>query len=124
MGKINGSGGTKEITLANQDAALRMIKANPAIKFAEIARRLKLSSSAISKWKSEDIYGWSARYQQALKEAFSELEGPAIQTMGKLIDEGNFQASKYVLDNKNYGATQKIDANINGDITINVSIEE
>lgn len=124
MGKINGTGNTREITAANQDAALRMIKANPSIKFADIARRLKLSPSTITKWKSENIMDWAVRYQQTLREAFDELEGPAIETMGKLIKDGNFQASKYVLDNKNYGAAQKIDANVSGDITIDVTIED
>lgn len=42
--------------------------------------------------------------------------------MEDLARDGNFNASKYILDNLGYGATQKIDLDHN--LTIEVGIEE
>jgi hypothetical protein len=44
--------------------------------------------------------------------------------MISLAAEGNIQAAKYVLDSMDYGATQKIEANVKNDVVIRIGYED
>ena len=114
----------KSLTASRVNTALEMVRQNPSITYQQIADALGIGRTAIRNWVRNDTCNWNERYKQTLKEAFNALEGPAIQAMSNLIEQNNFQAAKYILDNKNYGATQKISADVNGDITLDVTIEE
>lgn len=113
-----------ELTEARIQRALEMIRENPGITYAQIANALGMNSNAVKNWQSRNTHNWNERYAEALNEAFSALEGPAIEAMSRLLEKDSFQAAKYILDNRNYGAAQKIQADVNTDITIDVTIEE
>jgi len=46
----------------------------------------------------------------------------ATQTMSDLVESGDFKAAKYILDYKGYAPTQKVEAKVEGDISINISL--
>jgi hypothetical protein len=114
----------KALTEKRIQCALEMVKENPGISITQLADALGLSRDALYNWKRYNTHNWNERYAEALNEAFSALEGPAIEAMSRLIEKDSFQAAKYILDNRNYGAAQKIQADVNTDITIDVTIEE
>lgn len=117
-------GAPREVTETRMQRALQMVRENPGINITQLADALGLSRDTIYNWKYRDMHNWNERYAEALHEAFSALEGPAIEAMSRLLEKDSFQAAKYILDNRNYGAAQKIQADVNADVTIDVTIEE
>jgi len=115
---------SSELTEARIQRALEMVRENPGISLTQVANAIGIASRTIESWKYRNTHNWNERYAETLHEAFSALEGPAIEAMSRLIEKDNFQAAKYILDNRNYGAAQKIQADVNTDITIDVTIEE
>lgn len=73
-------------------------------------------------------YDWMRRdefkeaLQKRIKEVWEDSERMAVETMVNLCRDGDFKASKYILDNLGYAATQKIEANVSNEI--NISIDE
>lgn len=107
MGHLNKA---QRETLMNQ--ALEIVKERPDISFKRMAEEIGLSSSSCQRWYADDIDGFKERYHEALKYAFNSLEGLAIKTMADLMEEGSFQASKYILDNRGYKAPDKVEAKV------------
>lgn len=109
---------------ALQKRACDIIRLNPALSYAEVSRQIGLDERSVWQWYKRDTHGFKAKWDEALQDAFARLEGLAIQTLGDLLVDGNFQAAKYVLDNRNYGATQKIKADVDSSVDINITIGE
>lgn len=107
-----------------QARACEIIRHNPALSYAAVGKKLGLGETTVWQWYQRDTHGFKEKWDKALKDAFDRLEGLAIQALGDLIVDGNFSAVKYVLDNKNYGATQKIKADVDSSVDINITIEE
>jgi hypothetical protein len=109
---------------AKQKLALDVLKQNPALSATGIAKQLGWPEDTVRQWYRRDTNGFKAKWDEALHDAFDRLEGLAIQCMGDLIVNGNFNAAKYVLDNKGYAAPKKIEAEVNANQTITITIEE
>ena len=109
---------------ALQAKACEIIRHNPALSYSAVGKELGLNERTVWQWYDRDTHGFRAKWDKALKDAFTRLEGLAIQALGDLIVDGNFSAVKYVLDNREYGATQKIKADVDSTVDINISIEE
>ena len=109
---------------ALQAKACEIISRNPALSYAAVSKKLGLDERTVCQWYKRDTHGFKEKWDSALHDAFDRLEGLAIQALGDLIVDGNFSAVKYVLDNKNYGATQKIKADVDSSVDINITIEE
>lgn len=100
--------------------ALKMFEKNPAMTFTEVSYALGLSHGAVSKWYSRNTSGFKDAYDELMKRRFAELECPAITALGELVADKNFNAVKYVLDNRGYKPVEKIQADVNTDIVINI----
>lgn len=109
---------------ALQAKACEIIRRNPALSYAAVGKEIGVNERTVWQWYDRDTRGFRAKWDKALQDAFARLEGLAIQTMADLLVDGSFQAAKYVLDNRNYGATQKIKADVDSTVDINISIEE
>ena len=59
-------------------------------------------------------------YKRRLRENWESAELMAQEMMQKLAREGSFQANKYILDSLNYAPTQRIEADVNTNIVIDV----
>lgn len=110
--------------LALQNKSLEILAQNPSISHRALSEAIGLSQSVVGKWYNGNMEDYATKYDKVLKEAFAALEGDAIVCMAELIKDKNFQAAKYVLDNRGYKAEDKIKADITGDIDINITIEE
>ena len=113
-----------ELVDANQALVLEAVYKNPGLSYTAIERDLKLSEGIIKGWYYRDTHGFRQKYADTLKEAFNRLEGLAVQCMGDLIVNGNFQAAKYVLDNRGYAAPKEIKADVNATQNIVITIGE
>lgn len=92
--------------------AIEIVKVQPGISMKGLSEAIGLSASMCGKWYDDNVDGFKDRYHEALKYAFNSLEGVAIKTMADLMEEGSFQASKYVLDNRGYKAPDKVEAKV------------
>lgn len=109
-------------TLMNK--ALEIVKERPDISMKSLSLEIGLSQGMCGKWYHDDVDGFKERYHEALRYAFNKLEGLAIRTLGDLLVDGNFQATKYVLDNRGYKAEEKSKISVSGDMDITINIEE
>lgn len=101
---------------ARQLAYIEFLLANPLLTNIEAGEQLGVSRNTISKWKDNPEF--QAEYKRRLKEKWEDSELMAMEMMQKLAREGNFQASKYILDSQGYAPTQKIEADVKTDINI------
>lgn len=107
-----------------QEQACEIIRKNPSMSYSAVGEQIGVNKRTVWQWYDRDTNDFRAKWDKALQDSFARLEGLAIQTMADLLVDGSFQAAKYVLDNRNYGATQKIKADVDSTVDINISIEE
>lgn len=97
---------------------IEAIIAYPAAPHTELAEIVGINRNTITVWKRD------AEFQAALKERLQEIwqdsETIAVATMRNLATQGDFKASKYILDSLGYAPVQKIEAELTTDIVINI----
>lgn len=115
----NGSTQTYE---DRQNRTLEVWVNNPTATFEQIAAMANISDKTFWRYRKDPAF--MARYKELCQARFKQLEAKAIHKLDKQLDEDNFQAIKYVLDGLGYKPTEKIDANVDSELTITVNIEE
>lgn len=103
---------------AKQYELIEALLANPMKPDTEIAKELGLNRNTIREWKKKPEF--AAELKARLSETWADSERLAIDTMQSLARGGDFKASKYILDSLGYAPAQKIEADINSDIQINI----
>lgn len=106
---------------ARQLACIEIMLANPSASYEKLAELVGCNRNTITAWKRNDEF--MEEYNRRLKEMWKDSEAIAVKTMIKLADEGNFHASKYILDSQGYAPTQKIEADVKQQ-NIVINIEE
>ena len=106
-----------------QLACIEIMLANPTITVFKLADEVGVNRNTISDWRRYN-QEFKDEYSRRLKEKFAESEGIAVETMRKLATDGDFKASKYILDSLGYAPTQKIDANVEGKTELTITIGE
>lgn len=99
-------------------ALLEALLANPAISNEKVAPIVGINRNTVREWKKKPEF--QEEYRKRLKEKWESSEEIAIHTMRKLALEGDFKASKYILDSMGYAPTQHIEAEVKNDINITV----
>lgn len=99
---------------------IEYLLANPRVPDYTCADRYGIPRSTLHDWKNRPEFMDELR--KRLREQWEDSRRTAQNSMEDLAREGNFNASKYILDNLGYGATQKID--LDQTIQIEVGIEE
>lgn len=97
-------------------ALIEALLANPGISNEAVAREVGINRNTVREWKKNPE--WQDEYKKRLKEKWESSEEIAIHTMRNLALEGDFKASKYILDSLGYAPTQKIDANVSNEVNI------
>lgn len=101
-----------------QLALIEAIIANPTASHVELAEIVGINRNTITVYKRDAEF--KAELKRRLTEIWEDSEAMAIQNMRKLADDGSFQANKYILDSLGYAPTQKIEAEVNQTIEINI----
>lgn len=99
---------------------IEYLLANPLVTNTKAGEEIGVSRNTIAEWKSRPEF--QKEYRRRLDEKWRDSELMAMETMQNLARDGDFKASKYILDSLGYAAPTKIEADVNAktDIVINV----
>lgn len=112
-------GGYKMALKPKQINCIEVMLANPTMSNEKLAEIVGVNRNTISDWKRYNKE-FKEEYQKRLKEIWEDSESIAVKTMRNLAEQGNFQASKYILDSLGYAPAQKVEASVSTDININI----
>ena len=101
-------------------ALIEALLANPSISNEKVAPMVGINRNTVREWKNKPEF--QEEYKKRLREKWESSEAIAVDTMRKLATDGDFKASKYILDSLGYAPVQKIEAEVNQDI--NIVVEE
>ena len=99
-------------------ALIEALLANPSISNEKVAGIVGINRNTVREWKNKPEF--QEEYKRRLKEKWESSEAIAVDTMRKLAIEGDFKASKYILDSLGYAPVQKIEADVSSSIEINI----
>ena len=105
-----------------QKAAAELMVAEPDLHYGEIAERLKIDPMTLYRWRQREDF---KEYMHSLcMERFKELERIAIKKLHENVRNNNQKAIEYTLDYIGYKATNKIEADVTGNTSINIIVED
>ena len=105
-----------------QQELLEYMLANPMLPETVCAKNCGVPKSTYFDWKSKGDF--PAELQRRIREKWKDSERLAVEQMQSLAREGDFKASKYILDSLGYAPAQKLEANVKGALEINIDIDE
>ena len=79
---------------------------------------LELNNKTVGKWRKMPEF--QEEMKKRLAEQWKSAESLAQKKMIELAADGNFHASKYILDSLGYAPAQRIEADLHTDIVINI----
>jgi hypothetical protein len=103
----------------NMAHVLEIWLANPLLSFNEIAEKAGISERTFARYRANEAF--MSKYDTRCRERFKSLQAKAMEQMEILMEQGNWNATKYALDGNDYGGKQKLEIN---STTIKVSVEE
>lgn len=103
---------------ARQYQLIEALLANPMVPDTELAKLIGINRNTVREWKKKPEF--QEELQKRLREKWEDSERLAMETMQSLAREGDFKASKYILDSLGYAPVTKIEADISKDIVINI----
>lgn len=92
----------------------------PELSNVKLAEMLGINNKTVGKWRKLEEF--DIELKKKLQAQWQDAERLAQETMISLCREGDFKASKYILDSLGYAPAQKIEADVHTDI--NICIEE
>lgn len=105
-----------------QQKAIELMVYSPYMTYTMMASECGVHVETLRRWRHETPEFMEA-LDKATKNRWKSAEQLAINTMVNLASEGNYSATKYILDSLDYAPKQKIEADVKA-TTISVSIEE
>lgn len=102
--------------------AIELLVTAPHKTYNMVSDELGISRETLRRWRSTEEF--QNALQAKLEETWKAAEALAVNTMISLCQEGDFKASKYILDSLGYAPTTKLDANVNGELSINITVDE
>ena len=106
-----------------QKKALELLTCGLGLTYKEIAEQVGVDTKTLYRWRNEPDF---ALFQQELKRLndirWQAAEDAAREGCISLCREGNQKMIEFVLKNLGYNPTQKVEAELN--TTINIEIEE
>jgi hypothetical protein len=86
------------------------------MQYDEVYTKLGISDSTLWRWRKNEEF--IAEMEKENRRKFKNLQNKALKAMEKLIDEGHFQAAKYILDGNDYAPTEKHELDMTANITV------
>lgn len=102
--------------------AIELLVTAPGKTYNEISEELGINRETLRRWRGTEEF--QTALQAKLEETWKAAEALAVNTMIHLCQEGDFKASKYILDSLGYAPTTKLDASVNGELSINITVDE
>ena len=86
------------------------------MKDIEVIKQLEIGDATLWRWKKNEEF--IAELEKENRRKFKGLQREALHTMTKLMQEGSFQAAKYILDGNYYAPTEKHEVDMTANITV------
>ena len=102
--------------------AIELLVYSPYMTQQMTAQECGVHRETLRRWKEEPEF--KAELDKAIKKRWDDAEAMAVNGMIALASEGNFQAIKYMLDNKGYKPVDKIEANVKSDVVLRIGYDE
>ena len=107
-----------------QQMAIELLTSGRGMTFKEIANEVNVNPKTLWSWRNEPEF---VSFQEELKRVndvrWQAAEDAAREAAIRLCKEGKTEMVKFVLQNCGYNPTQKVEADINTDIVINIGEE-
>lgn len=103
-------------------ALAELMVLEPKLTNLQYAEKIGIDPKTVYKWKKTEEF--KAYIDELCKEKFKDLEKLAIAKLGEAIARGNVQAITYTLNSLGYAAPTKVEADIGGEMNININIVE
>lgn len=104
-----------------QQLALELLTCGKGMKYKDIAAEVGVNQKTLWDWRNEPEF---THFQEALQKLNDErwlaTVDIAREAASKLCAEGKTEMVKFVLQNAGYNPTQKVEADVNTDIVINI----
>lgn len=104
-----------------QRKAIELLTSGQGLTLKQVAEEANVNEKTLWRWRNEPEF---ALFQEELKRINDERWKAAVdaarQGAIKLCKEGNQKMIQFVLQNEGYNPTQKIEAEVNSDININI----
>lgn len=97
---------------------LETMLAYPMMSDVKLAEMMGLNNKTVGKWRKMPEF--QEEMKKRLAEQWKNAESLAQAKMIELAGQGHFNANKYILDSLGYAPAQRIEADINSDIVINI----
>lgn len=111
----------KKVLTAKQRQAIEMLTCGKGYTFKEIAETVGINPKTLWDWRNLPEY---THFQEALDkintERWQAAEDAARQAAIRLCKADNQKMVQFVLQNAGYNPTQKVEAEVKGDIVINI----
>jgi transposase-like protein len=91
--------------------AIELLVYQPYMTLNMVCQEVGVSRDTLHRWRNKTPEFMEA-LDEAIKERWRNAEAMAVNGMIALASEGNFQAIKYMLDNRGYKAPDKIEAQV------------
>lgn len=109
-----------------QMKALELLTCGQGLTYKQIAEQVGVSQKTLWCWRYETS-AYNREFQEELKNLNEDRWMAAVDVARegaiKLCKDGNARMIEFVLKNEGYNPTQKVEANISNDITINITDE-
>ena len=92
------------------------------MKPGEIEAELNISHSTFWRWQKNEEF--CTELEKENRRKFKSLQVQALKTMETLMNNGHFQAAKYLLDGNDYAPTEKHELDMSANITVDYGTEE
>lgn len=104
-----------------QQMALELLTSGKGMKYKDIADAVGVNPKTLWDWRNEPEF---THFQEALQKLNDErwlaTVDAAREAALKLCNEGNQKMVEFVLKNEGYNPSQKVEADVNTDIIINI----
>lgn len=104
-----------------QKLALELLTCGKGLTYKAIAEAVGVNPKTLWDWRNEpEFTHFQAELKRLNDERWLATVDAARQAAFKLCEEGNQKMVEFVLKNEGYNPTQKVEAEINTDIVINI----
>lgn len=104
-----------------QQMALELLTSGKGMKYKDICAAVGVDQRTLYRWRTESEF---VHFQEALQKLNDErwlaTVDAAREAALKLCNEGNQKMVEFVLKNEGYNPSQKVEAEVNTDIVINI----
>ncbi len=101
--------------------ALELLTSGKGMKYKDICAACEIDQATLYRWRtSHDFAHFQERLKQLNDERWLATVDAAREAALRLCNEGKSDMVKFVLQNEGYNPSQKIEADVNNNITINI----